>query len=107
MRWRISTPFAGLRAKPATVAEPELGAIRVPSMRTVVVLPAPFGPRNPNTSPLATRSDKLSTAVRSPKRFVRFSISRAGELPADIPLLRQLCSLPSALRPFSASPISK
>jgi hypothetical protein len=26
-------------------------AISVPSVRTVVALPAPFGPRNPNTSP--------------------------------------------------------
>ena len=33
------------------IADPELGAIRVPSVRTVVVLPAPFGPRKPNTSP--------------------------------------------------------
>ena len=29
---------------PATVADPALGAISVPSVRTVVVLPAPFGP---------------------------------------------------------------
>ena len=78
MRWRISTPLAGQRAKPATVAEPELGAMSVPSMRTVVVLPAPLGPRKPNTSPLATLSDRSSTAVRAPKRLVRCSITRAG-----------------------------
>jgi hypothetical protein len=48
---RISTPFSGFNGSPATVAEPEVGASRVPSVRTVVVFPAPFGPRKPNTSP--------------------------------------------------------
>ena len=71
-------PVGRVRAKPATTAEPELGAMRVPSMRTVVVLPAPFGPRNPNTSPLATLSDRPSTAVRSPKRLVRCWVTRAS-----------------------------
>jgi len=50
-RLRISTPFSGVNGMPATVADPELGAIKVPSVRTVVVFPAPLGPRNPNTSP--------------------------------------------------------
>ena len=36
---------------PATTAVPEVGAIRVPRVRTVVVLPAPLGPRKPKTSP--------------------------------------------------------
>jgi hypothetical protein len=48
---RISIPFSGLSGKPATVADPDVGASRVPRVRTVVVLPAPFGPRKPNTSP--------------------------------------------------------
>ena len=51
MRRRMSTPFSGASGMPATVADPEVGAISVPSVRTVVVFPAPFGPRNPNTSP--------------------------------------------------------
>ena len=37
----------------------------------VVVLPAPFGPRKPNASPGATSKSIASTAVKSPKRFVR------------------------------------
>ena len=49
--WRIAAPLAALRRMPATTAEPEVGAIRVPSVLTVVVLPAPLGPRNPKTSP--------------------------------------------------------
>jgi hypothetical protein len=39
-------------------------------MRMVVVLPAPFGPRNANTSPLATEKLTRSRAVCCPYRFV-------------------------------------
>ena len=41
----------------------------VPSVRTVVVLPAPLGPRNPNTSPRPTSNDTPSNATRSPNRL--------------------------------------
>jgi hypothetical protein len=51
IRDRIAGPFFALNGIPATIAAPELGAINVPKVRTVVVLPAPFGPRKPNTSP--------------------------------------------------------
>ena len=33
------------------IADPEFGASSVPSVRIVVVFPAPLGPRKPNTSP--------------------------------------------------------
>ena len=78
IRRRISTPFSGASAIPATVAEPPLGAISVPSVRTVVVLPAPLGPRKPNTSPWAISNETPSKAVRSPKRLVRRSAESAG-----------------------------
>jgi hypothetical protein len=39
-------------------------------MRIVELLPAPFGPRNPNASPGATSKSMPSTAVNVPKRFV-------------------------------------
>src|SRR5262245_19584984 len=38
-------------------------------MRMVVVLPAPFGPRKPTTSPLATLKETSRTASTSPYRF--------------------------------------
>jgi hypothetical protein len=38
-------------SNPATRALPSVASISVARMRIVVVLPAPFGPRNPNTSP--------------------------------------------------------
>src|SRR5665213_155422 len=79
MRWRISGPLSDVRGMPATLAEPDVGAISVPRVRTVVVFPAPLGPRNPNTSPDATVNDTSWNAVRSPKRFVRWSTLRAGE----------------------------
>jgi len=40
----------------------------------VVVLPAPFGPRKPKTSPFSMLRVRLSTAVRLPKVRVRFSV---------------------------------
>src|SRR5215218_2406298 len=52
---------------------PAVGRIRPTSMRIVVVLPAPFGPRKPNTSPACTSNEALSTMVRGPMTFVRFT----------------------------------
>jgi len=40
-------PFEVVPGVPATVAVPAVGASSVQSTRTVVVLPAPFGPRKP------------------------------------------------------------
>jgi hypothetical protein len=76
---------------PATLAEPDVGAMSVPRVRTVVVLPAPFGPRKPNTSPGATVNDTSWNAVRLPKRLVSRSTLRAGDSidparPPDVPL---------------------
>ena len=48
-------------------------------MRNVVVLPAPFGPSRPNTSPRCTENDVCATAVNAPNFFTRSSTSiRAG-----------------------------
>jgi hypothetical protein len=79
IRDRITGPFFALNGIPATIAVPELGAISVPNIRTVVVLPAPFGPRNPNTSPLATLNETSDTAVRPPKSLVRWLTSMAAD----------------------------
>ncbi len=71
IRCRISAAPSGPTGMPATMAEPAVGEISVARIRTVVVLPAPFGPRNPNTSPAATLNDTSDTAVRPPKTLVR------------------------------------
>src|SRR5437868_2835264 len=47
-------------------------------MRTVVVLPAPLGPRKPRILPEASAKERLPTAVKSPNRLVTPSSSRAG-----------------------------
>ena len=65
--------FAKSRAmsKPAIRTSPESGRARPTSMRIVVVLPAPFGPRNPNTSPATSSKETSETTSRFPNRFVR------------------------------------
>src|SRR3954467_8688488 len=57
------------------VALPELGRTRPSSIRSVVVLPAPLGPRKPVMRPGATEKDRESTAVKVPKRLVRLLTS--------------------------------
>ena len=54
----------------------------VPSVRTVVVFPAPLGPRKPKTSPRATSNETSSNASRSPKRFDRCLTDTAGAPPS-------------------------
>ena len=45
---------------------PESGVVSVTSERTVVDLPAPFGPSRPNTSPSRTANETPSSACTSP-----------------------------------------
>ena len=53
-------------SSPSTLIVPESG-VRSPLMdSTVVVLPAPFGPRMAKISPSSTEKETPSTAVRSP-----------------------------------------
>ena len=63
---------------------PPLGARRPQSMRKVVVLPAPLGPRSPKTSPFFTVKLVSATAVKLPKRrqIPSASITRSS-LPAS------------------------
>src|SRR5580698_2334413 len=51
---------------------PLVGDSSVVSMRMVVVLPAPFGPRKAKISPDATSKEMSSTALKSPKVRDRF-----------------------------------
>ena len=69
---------------PATLALPAVRGSRVQSIRTVVVFPAPFGPRKPNTSPAAT-SRSISRTASMPPLNVRF---RARVSTAWIPVTR-------------------
>src|SRR5688500_9324206 len=55
-----------LTSTPATTALPLVGASSPVSILMVVVLPAPFGPRNPKISPDCTLKLTAFTAVKSP-----------------------------------------
>src|SRR5689334_24534627 len=66
------------------VAVPAVGRTRLSSMRSVVVLPAPFGPRNPVTRPGSTANDRLSTALTRLYCLVR---PETTICPSDIDLL--------------------
>src|SRR5207245_277501 len=59
------------RSKPATMASPLLGCSNVASMRSAVVLPAPFGPRNPKISPALTFRSTPATASTTPRRLAK------------------------------------
>ena len=54
---------------PATRAVPEVIESSVVSMRIVVDLPAPFGPRKPKISPASTRRSTPRTASTTPARL--------------------------------------
>ena len=67
MTWRSCWAWR-TTSKPATVARPASGLSSVARMRTVVVLPAPFGPSRPRTVP--------SSTVRSTPSRARTSLLR-------------------------------
>ena len=54
-------------------------------MWTVVVLPAPFGPRRPKTVPSLTVRSMPSTAVTGPKRLVRPSATIEFVMTLSVP----------------------
>ncbi len=53
-------------SKPPTVARPEVGRASVVKILIVVLLPAPFGPKNPKIFPASTRKPIPWTAVTFP-----------------------------------------
>ena len=64
---RSRTPCGSAsRSQPTTVAEPAVGCSSVVSIRSVVVLPAPFGPRKPTISPGSTAKSTPHTASTRP-----------------------------------------
>ena len=47
-------------------AVPLVGGMKQVRMRMVVLLPAPFGPRNPRISPFSTTNETSSMALMGP-----------------------------------------
>src|SRR6266581_4615138 len=72
-RRRFTSIGCSSTSSPHTETRPSLGGMKPVIMRMVVDLPAPLGPRNPRTSPLATSKETASTARFWPKDLLRFS----------------------------------
>jgi hypothetical protein len=70
---------------PATLAVPDVALARVQRILMVVVLPAPFGPRNPKVSPRSTSKSIPRTASISPYRLVRPATEITGRRPLPLP----------------------
>ena len=68
--WRFTSKGSRRRSCPQIVAVPPLGSIMPVSILSVVVLPAPLGPRNPTIWPAGTEKESASTAVCLPNLFV-------------------------------------
>src|SRR3954466_7925244 len=64
---------------PAKRTSPLLAGKAPAMMLKVVLFPAPFGPITPRISPSRTSKSSPVTAVRPPKRFVRFLTSSTTE----------------------------
>src|SRR5499427_4287542 len=94
---RRFTPIgSSCTSSPHTDTPPEVGGMKPVIMRMVVDLPAPFGPRKPSTTPLATSKETPSTASFGPKDLLRFStlitapldIAQTGPAPPKFPRRR-------------------
>src|SRR5829696_6973406 len=75
------------------VAEPAVGVARPSSMRSVVLLPAPLGPRKPVIAPARAWKERSSTAVMGPKRLV----TRSTQMGADCMLSTLRTATPLAI----------
>src|SRR5258705_10916362 len=64
-------------ASPSIRMSPLVARARPSSKRIVVVLPDPFGPRNPNTEPRGTARSRESTARCRPNVLVKPTVSIA------------------------------
>src|SRR5450830_80251 len=62
---------SSVTSSPSSSTRPESGAVRPTTIENVVVLPAPFAPRRPTTSPDATSTLTPLTTVRPLYDFVR------------------------------------
>src|SRR5215218_7632865 len=68
---RLTPSGSRVGSRPSTRTTPRVGSVSPRIISTVVVLPAPFGPRSPNTSPALIVRSRLLTAANSPYAFDR------------------------------------
>src|SRR5919204_91320 len=89
--WRRTSSRSLTTSWPATRAAPPVGLASVQSMLIVVVLPAPLGPRKPNTSPAETSKLTPATASTSSKDL-RSSLTSIGVSNFQVPHLERLAA---------------
>ena len=79
--------------KPATVADPSVGEIKAASILSVVVLPAPLGPKSPKTSPSSIFKVRFRTAVKELNFLVKHSATTLSMISFLLQqsLLRLIC----------------
>ena len=78
MRRRSAAPDDLFITVPSTVTVPLVGAIRPAIIRSVVVLPAPFGPSRATISPRATLNVTSLTTIRGPKLRISRDVAITG-----------------------------
>ena len=71
---RLAARGLAARSSPPTSTRPESAGRKPVTIFIVVDFPAPFGPRNPSTSPRRTEKLIPATASIGPKCLTRFSI---------------------------------
>src|ERR1700761_3765359 len=106
---RRTASRSGTTSWPADRGGPAVGLASVHSMLIVVVLPAPLGPRNPNTSPVATSKSTPRTASTSPKVLTSFCtvIADAGDFPLDVPAICASNVTRSLIRVLGQDPVQR
>jgi len=106
---RRSCSRLSANGRPNKKIRPAVGRIKPAIIDNVVVLPAPFGPRRPTSSPRAREKLRLSTAVRLPNRFVSPSTTRIVSLVTESAFRRAavMCRGTPIHRTASGQPIRR
>ena len=76
-------------------------------MESEVVLPAPFGPRKPKTSPCRTASVRPSTDWSEPKRFDRPSARNTTSRPSGATVATESGVAAAVMSPLSPWPLPR
>src|SRR5437867_7462225 len=91
---RLRSALDAVKRFPSNSISPAVGSSSPVMQPIVVLLPLPFGPRNPNIAPARTASDRFSTATVAPYFF--------STLVKRIASMRSIPSFHHSQQPFAA-----
>src|SRR5829696_3316549 len=80
---------SAVTSRPCSSTPPAVGRTSPESRLKSVVLPAPFGPMMPTSSPARTSSETSTTILAPPMSSPRFRVARIGAEVATIPEVRE------------------